>query len=114
MKIADAILACLEHPGLRVVVVGDTYRDTVDEARREAFRAGVTWRSGTGGLLFPNGSSLTVTAARDGDVLRRLRGAEFHLALVSDRAEPGTCQFLETRLRAGHAGPPNLGLHPLT
>lgn len=116
--IADMILKCQQHPGLRCLTVRNTY----DEFNESLFPAlagfgwaealGAYWHGTARELRFPNRSVIRFRYLEGKQALTRRQGGQYQYLAVDERTliPPGSVAVLQTeRLRTTKTGPPIIG-----
>lgn len=115
---AEALRACVRHPGIRVGAFRRTFGELRESliaelAKMEFGRAlGATWNGSDFELRFPNGSVVMFRYAETLKDATRRQGGEYQLLIFDERTltPPDVSEFLETRLRSGRADIPVLGI----
>jgi Terminase large subunit, T4likevirus-type, N-terminal len=115
---AEAIRACVRHPGIRVGAFRRTYPELRESLIAElaqmgfASALGASWNSSAFELRFPNGSLLMFRYAETIQDATRRQGGQYQLLVFDERTlTPGdVIAFLESRLRSGRADIPVLGI----
>lgn len=116
--VAEAIRACVAHPGLRVGVFRRSYGELRDSVVAElaelefAQSVGARWNGTEYELKFSNGSLLMCRYAENLQDASRRQGAQYQLILFDERTQllPDVTAYLESRIRSGRRDIPVLGI----
>ena len=121
--LAYALRACVRFDGIQVYWFRCTYPE-LDNSVMKLLRLqfgfaaalGATWVSSKYELLFPNGSVLKLTHAKNAQEAISLRSAEINLLILDERTTipPDVVELLYTRIRSGTPGVPVLGIRSAT
>lgn len=115
---AEAIRACVLHPGIRVGVFRRTYGELRDALLPPLAKLGFgrtvggTWNGSEFELRFANGSMAGLRYCENLADATRRQGAEYQLIVFDELnlLNPDAVAFLESRLRSGRADLPVLGI----
>jgi Terminase large subunit, T4likevirus-type, N-terminal len=115
---AEAIRACIRHPGLRAGAFRRSYPELRESLLAElaklefASALGARWNGSEHELTFPNGSLLMFRYAETLADATRRQGGGYQLLILDELTlfQPGIVMFLESRLRSGSGGIPVLGV----
>jgi hypothetical protein len=114
---AEAIRACVMHPGLRVGAFRRSYPELRESLLAELAKlefgipVGGRWNGTEHELRFSNGSLIMFRYAETLADATRRQGGEYQLLLLDELTlfSPDTVAFLESRVRSGRADIPVLG-----
>lgn len=115
---AEAIRACIQHPGIRVGAFRRTYPELKESLIAElaamefASALGARWNGSDYELRFTNGSLLMFRYAETVVDATRRQGGQYQMLIFDERTltPPDVISFLESRLRSGRADIPVLGV----
>ncbi|HEY6021623.1 MAG TPA: terminase family protein [Candidatus Paceibacterota bacterium] len=121
--LAYALRSCVKFDGLQVYWFRCTYPEldtsvikilTRDFGLAQAL--GAKWISSKYELVFPNGSVLKLTHAKNIQEATSLRSAEINLLILDERTTipPNVVELLYTRIRSGNPNVPVLGIRSAT
>jgi hypothetical protein len=116
--LAEAVRACMRHPGLRVGAFRRTYPELKESLLAELgqfdFGAalGASWNGTEYELRFPNGALIMFRYAESIKDATRRQGGQYQLLVFDERTltPPDVVSFLESRLRSGRVDIPVLGI----
>ncbi len=115
---AEALRACMRHPGIRVGAFRRTYAELKESLLAElagmeyGAALGAIWNGTEYELRFPNGSLIMFRYAETVKDATRRQGGQYQLLCFDERTltPPDVIAFLESRLRSGRADIPVLGI----
>lgn len=116
--LAYAIRTCVRFPGIQAYWFRRSFPELNQSILRTLTRygyakqLGATWNGGKYELLFPGGSVLTFSHAKNLTEAASLSSAEINLLIIDERTTmtPAVVDFLYTRVRSGVLGVPCLGI----